>query len=351
MEELYKLEPFSLCKDEKRRVLLPKYKELTSFHYNILDCMNIKSESFDLCDIPYIPVRLFKQYDMLSVPRERISRTVVSSGTTNQVSSKIFLDKYTALWQQKVLTRIVGDFIGKSRMPMLVADCQDVIKDPRMFTTRGSGILGFSTFGTCREFALQNDMTLNHKALRAFLDNANGKRFLIFGFTYIIWKHFLLELEKFSKEYDLSNGVMIHGGGWKKLQSEAVSKDEFRRRFKEACGLTDIYENYGMAEQTGSIFVECEYGHLHSSIFSDVIIRNNRTLEPCKIGERGIMQVMSIIPHSYPGHSLLTEDEGIIMGEDDCPCGRKGKYFQILGRLANAELRGCSDTYAAGIEE
>ena len=44
---------------------------------------------------------------------------------------------------------------------------------------------------------------------------------------------------------------------------------------------------------------------------------------------------------------LLTEDEGVILGEDDCPCGRKGKYFHIHGRIKNAEIRGCSDTYAA----
>lgn len=54
-----------------------------------------------------------------------------------------------------------------------------------------------------------------------------------------------------------------------------------------------------------------------------------------------------MLPHSYPGHSLLTEDEGIILGEDDCPCGRKGKYFKLTGRIKQAELRGCSDTYAA----
>ena len=52
-----------------------------------------------------------------------------------------------------------------------------------------------------------------------------------------------------------------------------------------------------------------------------------------------------MIPKSYPGFSILTEDEGVILGEDDCLCGRKGKYFKILGRLKNAEVRGCSDTY------
>jgi len=36
---------------------------------------------------------------------------------------------------------------------------------------------------------------------------------------------------------------------------------------------------------------------------------------------------------------------GSIFGEDDCLCGRLGKYFIVDGRVKNVELRGCSDTY------
>jgi hypothetical protein len=93
--------------------------------------------------------------------------------------------------------------------------------------------------------------------------------------------------------------------------------------------------------------MQCECGHLHASIFSDVLIRRPEDFGLCEVGERGIIQVVSAIPESYPGHSLITEDEGMLLGEDDCQCGRKGKYFKIFGRLKNAEIRGCSDTYAA----
>ena len=131
-----------------------------------------------------------------------------------------------------------------------------------------------------------------------------------------------------------------------KLASEAVSAKEFHNRLQEVCGLDDIHDYYGMVEQTGCIYMQCEYGHLHASVFSDVITRRALDFSKCDIGEKGIIQVVSTIPESYPGHSLLTEDEGVILGEDDCPCGRKGKYFKIFGRIKNAELRGCSDTYA-----
>ena len=63
-------------------------------------------------------------------------------------------------------------------------------------------------------------------------------------------------------------------------------------------------------------------------------------------GVPGLIQLVSVLPESYPGHSILTEDTGFIIGEDDCPCGRLGKTFKVCGRIKNAEIRGCSDTYA-----
>ena len=142
--------------------------------------------------------------------------------------------------------------------------------------------------------------------------------------------------------------MLIHGGGWKKLTIEAVSRDEFHKRLYEVCGLKNIHDYYGMVEQTGCIYMECEYGHLHASIFSDVVVRNPLDFSINRFREKGILEVVSSIPHSYPGHCLLTEDIGEILGEDDCKCGRKGKYFKIYGRIKDAEIRGCSDTYGAG---
>ena len=68
-------------------------------------------------------------------------------------------------------------------------------------------------------------------------------------------------------------------------------------------------------------------------------------------GEIGVLQVLSVLPSSYPGHSLLTEDLGVVLGVDDGECGRLGTRFQVLGRVPRAELRGCSDVVASKLEE
>lgn len=297
-------------------------------------------------DIPFLPVSLFKEMDLKSVPKDDVFKVMTSSGTTGQAVSRIYLDRATASAQQKALVKIVASFSGSERMPMLIIDCPSVIKNRDMFSARGAGILGFSIFGSDRAYALDDYMNINMPVIEAFLAKHKGKRILLFGFTFMVWLHFYIELLKLGYKPDIKGGILIHGGGWKKLANESVSKEEFKRRLMDMCGLASVCDYYGMVEQTGSVCMECEYGNLHASVFSDVITRRHADFSPCDFGESGIAQVVSALPESYPGHSLLTEDEGTILGEDDCACGRKGKYFHISGRLKMAEIRGCSDTYA-----
>ena len=356
-DEFLTIPPFSLPQGEKEALLARRLGELTGLHRE--NCPEyrriLESIGFDpasgapLQDLPFLPVRLFKQLELRSVPREEVVKTMTSSGTSGQAVSKIYLDRTTAANQQKAMVRIVSDFTGSARMPMLIIDCPSVIKDRAMFSARGAGILGFSIFGSRPRYVLDDGMNLDIAGVTEFLEKHRGERILLFGFTFMVWQHFYRELRRLRAEgvrFDLSRGVLIHGGGWKKLQSEAVSPERFKESLREVCGLEDIHDYYGMVEQTGCIYMECPCGHLHASVFSDVIPRRALDLSPCEIGEKGILQVLSSIPESYPGHSLLTEDEGVVLGVDDCPCGRRGKYFKIIGRLKNAELRGCSDTYA-----
>lgn len=354
IEDFYELEPYELNKAEKEKLLTKELLELTEFHRNHCkeyanflknlgyDSKNVKG----VADIPFYPVRLFKDYDLLSIPRDQVFKTMTSSGTTGQAVSKIYVDKETAMIQQKVMVKILSDFWGKKRLPMLVIDTPSVLKDRKMFSARGAAIIGLNVVSRETVFVLNDDMSLNFEKLETFLEKYKGQRFIIFGFTFMVWQHFYRELSKKAEYYDMSEAFLMTGGGWKKLESEAVTRKVFKEKLNGVCKIRHFLDHYGMVEQTGCIYAECECGHLHASIYSDVIVRRAKDFSPCEIGEKGIVQVVSALPHSYPGHSLLTEDEGIILGEDDCPCGRKGKYIQILGRLKSAELRGCSDTYA-----
>jgi hypothetical protein len=200
--------------------------------------------------------------------------------------------------------------------------------------------LGLSVFGRKHHYILDADMQLDKSQLDSFFDQFDGQRILIFGFTFMVWQYLF---EQVNRKIDLSKAILIHSGGWKKLLDRAVDNDTFRQRLHDKFGLTQIYNFYGMVEQVGSVFLENEKGYLHCPNFSDILIRNPRDLSVQAHGEEGLVQVISILPRSYAGHSILTEDIGVCLGEDDLMW--KGKYFKILGRAKKADLRGCSDTF------
>jgi len=353
LDSFINVSPYSLVKSEKEAFYIDALHDLTTHHYEhclpyrkILDMLDFNpAVKHAVEEIPFIPVRLFKDYELLSVNKSEVIKTMTSSGTTGQRVSKIFLDRTTATYQTKVLTKITSNFIGPKRLPMLVIDTSAVIKDRNLFSARGAGILGFSMLGYDVTYALDENMQLDVNAVEAFCDKHKDENIFIYGFTYMIWEHFYKKLSALGKKIPLGKGIMLHGGGWKKMIEQAVDSDTFKRSLKKVCGIKKVFNYYGMVEQVGSIFIECETGHLHSSIFSDVIIRD-KDFSVCDKHQTGLVQLISLLPASYPGHNILSEDLGEITGEDDCSCGRLGKYFKIHGRIKNAEIRGCSDTYA-----
>lgn len=353
IENLAGTEPYSLNREAKRQLYRQALSELTLSHYErcapyrqILDAYGHNpGDQRDPEEQPMLPVRLFKELELLSVPREEVVKLMTSSGTSGQAVSKIFLDKDNTRSQSRVLAQIISAFIGPKRLPLLILDTELVKRDRAMFSARGAGIVGFSTFGRETVYALNEDMSLNLDRLRAFFEKHGDGPVLMFGYTSIIWLHTLMELEKAGLSFNLADGMLFHIGGWKKLQARSVDAPAYNEAVRRAFGRVRVHNYYGMAEQLGSVFVECEEGRMHCSIYSDVIVRRPLDFSEAGFEERGLLELLSLLPVSYPGHVLLTEDEGEILGEDDCPCGRQGKYFKIHGRIKGAELRGCSDTY------
>jgi len=350
LEKIEQIQPFSLNKNEKDQIFFNALKNLHEFHlsscsdYKKITTVFSKNKISKIEHFPFLPVRLFKYFELISVDRASIKKIMTSSGTSGTIPSKIFLDADTALRQTKVLTKILNSYIGNKRLPMLIIDSRSVLKNRNNFSARGAGILGFSIFGSDVHYALDEDMNIDIPAVIDFIKKYDGQKILVFGFTFIIWEYFINKLKRENIKLNLKNSILIHGGGWKKLIDNAVDNETFKKNIFEWSGINRVYNYYGLVEQTGSIYMECESGFLHASIYSDIIIRNHKDFSVCKLGEEGIIQLISLLPISYPGHSILTEDLGVLIGIDDCNCGRKGKYFKINGRIKNAEVRGCSDT-------
>lgn len=339
-EELFTCAPYVLNQKTKEAQLLTQLNALSNHHQR--HCIPYKHlwRSFGWSDrpaesleeVPYLPVGVFKRRVLTSVGAEEMYRTLVSSGTTSQGRSQVVLDRATAQRQAKALTHIMCDFLGDQRLPMLVIDGKESAITEG-FSARQAGTLGMSLLGHSHSYV--HDMEM-HELAKWVLEHAE-KSIFVFGFTHLVWQ-FLQRLP--ANELHLPNGILVHGGGWKKLQEQEVSRERFDVELFQKLGIKRCHNYYGMVEQAGSIFMGCEHGRLHCPAFAEVIFRDPKTW----LGSnRGVIQVLSALPTSYPGHSLLTEDLGRLLGIDDCPCGRKGRSFEVLGRVPRAEMRGCSN--------
>lgn len=349
-EELLGAAPYSIRQAHKDAAILEGLNGLVSYHYErclpyrrIIDAAWGGLRQYDrLQDVPYLPVSVFKGLELSST--EQQSMVMYSSGTTGQVPSKIIVDPETATRQSRALIATFKPVLGERRIPFLVFDTKDVIKATGL-TARGAGVLGMMKFGARTTFALDPDLEVDRDLVKNFLAKNGHEPFLIFGFTFLVWTKLYKAFD--DGELDLSNAILIHSGGWKKLESERVSNEEFRRRMGERFGLTRIFNFYGFVEQIGSMFLEGPNGLLYPPNFTDVIVRRESDFQPAEVGEEGIIEVVSLLPLSYPGHALLTEDRGVVEMSDSAAGVGQIKGIRVLGRVAKAELRGCSDVIAA----
>lgn len=354
VDDLIEAPQFSLDRAQRDLQLLPLVREAIEAHERAVPVVAALAKAGGLPNpetegmggVPYLPVRAFKELDLASVPRESIIKVLTSSGTTGQAVSRINLDAEGANRQQRALSAVMQTVLGADRLPMLIVDTKSIIRTRSSFSARAAGVVGMMTFGRDHTWLLDDEMELDRERLKEFLQRHGDKPFLIFGFTFMVWKYLLQAVGE--GEVDLSNGILIHSGGWKKLESEKVDNDVFKQTWRVRTGLQTVRSFYGMVEQIGSTYVEGTDGWMYCPNFADVVIRRPSDWSVAAPGEVGVIEVISALPTSYPGNALLTEDLGV-RAEDSEDGEWVGPRFKILGRLPKAELRGCSDTHAASV--
>ncbi len=351
LERLLSKDPYSMDINTKYNFFKKYINKLTLHHLknsknykkmvNFFGYSSLKKN--DIEKIPFLPVSLFKEIDLISVNKDKIIKVLNSSGTSGQKTSKIHLDKINAFNQVKVLQKIVNRILGKERLPMLIIDRNIKKINRNNFSARIAAINGFSIFGKDHTFLLDDKNNIDYKNLNQFLSKYGNKKFFVFGFTSFIYENLVEKLNMNQISFDFKNAILLHGGGWKKLENKKISNKVFKTKIRKKLNLTNIFNYYGLVEQTGSIFIECKCGYFICSNFSEVFVRDSN-FKLMKNNQKGFLQLFSLLPTSYPGHNILTEDIGEIIDRDKCNCSVNGKRFLVHGRVAKAEIRGCSDT-------
>ena len=240
LNNLLELDPYSLSKQEKDKIYAEIFNDLSKHHYSrcsaykkILDTLDFKISKQHFRKLPPVPVRIFKDYDLKSVNDDQIIKTMTSSGTSGQNVSKIYLDRFTATNQTKVLAKILSNFLGTKRLPMLIIDTKEILKNRNNFSARAAGILGFRTFGYDPTFALNSDMTINHKDIKEFLEKHKDENILSLGLRQLFGSIYKVLLNRPENKIKMPNATLIHGGDGK-LENESVDTFTFRKRINES---------------------------------------------------------------------------------------------------------------------
>ncbi len=353
------LEPLYKKKEaEKRKNFLGTLKKVLNFHYlncteykKICDYFNFHPKEFkSLSDIPYLTSTIFKDNLISSVSKSKIFRQINSSATTSSKFSKIILDKENNSRWTLSLQKMFLDRVGNHKYKILFLDTIDNLKHSSIVSARSSMLKSFLFVAQDYSAGLSNHkgklrLDLN-KVIQFFKKLKKDEKVMIFGFTYVLYKFFLKELQKNKIKFNLKNGLIVHAGGWKKLENEKVSKKKLNALIKETLNINDnkVIDIYGFSEQGGLLYPTCEKGFRHCTNYSTLIVRDFNFKPVNEIKKIGFLQFITPIQLSYPGNSFLTEDIGRIEGIDNCECGRLGIYFKVFGRYKHeTEIRGCGD--------
>ena len=304
--KLLNLNPFEINQKEKNKIFNDAMQESLKYHYkNSIEfkqiCDNHEfnvEEDFELEEIPYIPVSIFKKFDLLSIPKENIFKTIFSSATTSKTPSKIFLDRITSELQTKALVSIITDFLHE-KMDFLILDSKETISSSDKIKSRASAIRGFLPFMKSIKFTLNEDLKIKNLELQQI---KNENQYCFFGFTWLIYQ--IIKENKNNKEIKnnlskLNSPFILHLGGWKKLTDINITREEFYKEISEFFNTEEdkIIDIYGMTEQLGTVYPDCKFGNKHVSMYSEIIIRNPLTLKNEEIGKSGLIQLLSPIPH------------------------------------------------------
>ncbi len=352
-------EPVYSDTEQTNQLFLQALQEELIFHYehNEMYRQFCDRKGFDphaeissLEAIPPVAVSVFKDLGMslASVPKEDIKLRLQSSATSGTPST-IVVDKITSKRQAKAMVKVIQEAIGRERKPFLVMDIDPRSEFRALLGARFAAITGYLNFASKAGYFLKAKDGVSYfdvDAMQEYVATIPADQpVVVFGFTYILYSNVLKSIREKGITISLPKGSkIIHIGGWKKLESEKISKELFNQQLADCFGIepVDVIDISGFTEQMGLNYPDCPCGCKHESSYVKVLVRDVVTNEVLPAGEEGKLEFITPVPHSYPGNLVLTDDLGMII-DGDCPYGRAGKRFKILGRLKKAEIRGCGD--------
>ncbi|UAY53680.1 acyl transferase [Ferruginibacter albus] len=272
--------------------------------------------------IPFLPISFFKTHEVTTTAFEP-EAIFESSGTTQTINSKHFI-KNNNLYKES-FSHTFQLFYGKPDDYCILALLPSYLERNNSSLVVMADSLIKASKHPRSGFYLNELNELRTTLLD--LERQHQKTILI-GVTFAL----LDFAEKYSMP--LSNTVIIETGGMKGRREE-LTRREVHTILKNSFGVSQIHSEYGMTELLSQAYA------LNNGIFNcppwmKVLIRDeddplaihSSTNKPFK-GAVNIIDLANIYSCSF----IATDDAGQLFPDNS---------FEILGRLDNSDIRGCS---------
>jgi hypothetical protein len=314
-----------------------------SAYRKLCESRNISpSEVSHWSHIPAVPTSVFKEFEISSLPPDKRTQVFFSSGTTLQKPSRHFHNAESlAIYEASVLAWFRFQIQPQKNLAILTP--------PPSVTPNSSLVHMFETIRRNFEAPessffgmLGNDgsWTLNFELTVEALESAcrKGQPILLLG-TAFSFVHLLDYLAEKNLRFQLPPDSRVMETGGYKNRSRVLPKTELHALITDRLGVpaSRILCEYGMSELSSQAY---DAPNSHSSFvirhfqfppWARVQIVSPETGREVCDGDTGLLRVFDLA-NVFSALAIQTEDLAI----------RRGEQFELIGRAALAESRGCS---------
>lgn len=275
----------------------------------------------DIFQIPFLPIRFFKDFKVVSGDANLFKGYYSSSGTTGAITSRHYF------WSEEFYLNHALNLFEKEYGS--INDFHVLALLPSYLEREGSSLVSMADFFIQKSGSAYSGFYLyNHEDLVKLLWQLkeDSKKILLLGVTFA-----LLDLVESRMQLpSMENLILMETGGMKGRRKEMI-REEVHDRLKAAFNQSKIHSEYGMTELLSQAYSKGE-GKYNLPFTMRVILRDlNDPLSISSKKQGGINVIDLANFHSCA--FIETQDLGRF---DDLGS------LEVLGRFDNSEVRGCN---------
>lgn len=327
-----------------------EYRKIAEyFKIGIDDLRNIR----DISKLPVLPTLLFKRHKIRSA---KGIYTATSFGTSGGNRSEISFDAEALECGLKMSVKIAALRGLISPVP-----CHYIIMGYKPRLDNRAAVTKTAFAATLFTPAISRSYVLKYKngryepdfdgiitLIKRLEKSAFPVRFMGFpSYTFFLMK--IMDERGIRVKLPKNSRIML-GGGWKQFYAEQTDKQSFYSLARKVLGVGDrnIVEFFGAVEHP-ILYCDCPKHHFHIPAYSRVIIRDADTLKPLSPGKIGLVNLITPMVKATPILSVMTDDLGVLHKGEECGCGIREPFLEIIGRVAPNDIKTCAANAAEAL--